>query len=57
VLANSPAVRDAVQHKAGAAEIRALAVSEGLRTLVQDGLDKCLEGLTDLRQVLAVCGE
>jgi type II secretory ATPase GspE/PulE/Tfp pilus assembly ATPase PilB-like protein len=32
-------------------------VSEGLRTLVQDGLDKCLEGLTDLRQVLAVCGE
>jgi len=28
----------------------------GLRQ-VQDGLEKCLDGLTDLRQVLAVCGE
>jgi hypothetical protein len=26
-----------------------------MTTLLQDGIEKCLLGLTDMRQVLAVC--
>jgi len=36
-------------------EVRELAVAGGMRTLLQDGIEKCLAGRTDMRQVLAVC--
>jgi type II secretory ATPase GspE/PulE/Tfp pilus assembly ATPase PilB-like protein len=36
-------------------EVRALAVEGGMTTLLQDGILKCLQGHTDVRQVLAVC--
>jgi type II secretory ATPase GspE/PulE/Tfp pilus assembly ATPase PilB-like protein len=48
-------IRAAVQRRAPASEIRALAMQGGMRTLLQDGIEKTLAGLTDLRQVLAVC--
>jgi type II secretory ATPase GspE/PulE/Tfp pilus assembly ATPase PilB-like protein len=47
--------RLAIQHKAPVDEVRTLAKAGGMRSLVQDGIDKCLAGHTDLRQVLAVC--
>jgi type II secretory ATPase GspE/PulE/Tfp pilus assembly ATPase PilB-like protein len=47
--------RLAIQRKAPVMEIRAMAMAGGMRTLVQDGVDKCLAGLTDMRQVQAVC--
>jgi type II secretory ATPase GspE/PulE/Tfp pilus assembly ATPase PilB-like protein len=31
-------------------------VAAGMRTLKQDGIDKILQGLTDMVQVRAVCG-
>jgi type II secretory ATPase GspE/PulE/Tfp pilus assembly ATPase PilB-like protein len=31
-------------------------VAAGMRTLKQDGIDKVLQGLTDMLQVRAVCG-
>jgi len=55
LLVNSEAVRSCIQHKGTASEIRELAIREGMRTLVQDGLDKALAGHTDIRQVLSVC--
>ncbi len=55
LLVNDREIRLAIQRKASVDELRELAVSKGMTTLVQDGIDKCLQGLTDLRQVLAVC--
>jgi len=55
VLVNNDGLRLAIQRKAPVAEVRAMAMASGMRTLLQDGIEKCLLGLTDLRQVLAVC--
>jgi len=37
------------------AEIRQIALEEGMTTLLQDGVQKAMAGLTDMKQVLAVC--
>ncbi|MCP4602248.1 MAG: Flp pilus assembly complex ATPase component [Proteobacteria bacterium] len=55
LLINEDIVRHAIQHKATVAEIVTLAKKGGMRTLLQDGIDKCFQGHTDLKQVLAVC--
>jgi hypothetical protein len=31
------------------------AIEEGMHTLKMDGMEKCLMGLTDIKQVRAVC--
>ena len=36
------------------AELRQLAASQGMTSLLQDGIRKCLQGLTDYNQVRAV---
>jgi general secretion pathway protein E len=38
-------------------EIQDLAVAEGMRTMYQDGLEKCLSGMTTLDEVLRVTQE
>ena len=43
-----------IQNKARVPEMVAVAKSEGMTTLVQDGILKTLTGLTDFRQVKAV---
>ena len=55
LLVNNDEIREAIQKKATTAELRLLAEKNGMRTLLQDGVAKCLQGLTDLKQVLAVC--
>ncbi|MDP7569117.1 MAG: ATPase, T2SS/T4P/T4SS family [Arenicellales bacterium] len=55
LLINNDEIREAIQKKATTAELRSLAEKSGMRTLLQDGAAKCLQGLTDLKQVLAVC--
>jgi type II secretory ATPase GspE/PulE/Tfp pilus assembly ATPase PilB-like protein len=37
------------------AEVKSAAMTAGMRTLRQDGIEKVLQGLTDIRQVNAVC--
>jgi type II secretory ATPase GspE/PulE/Tfp pilus assembly ATPase PilB-like protein len=54
VLVNDEAITGAILRKATVAEVRSLALESGMRTLVQDGIFKCLQGHTDLSQVLAV---
>ncbi len=49
-------LRRAIQRKASVVELRALATAGHMTTLLQDGIDKALDGKTDLRQVAAVCG-
>lgn len=55
LLVNSDAIREQIQRRAPVAEIRELSMAGGMTTLLQDGIAKCLQGHTDLRQVLAVC--
>ena len=56
LLVSSEEIRTAIHRKRPAARIRALAISQGMHTLKQDGIGKVLEGLTDLEQVVAASG-
>ncbi|QID18757.1 GspE/PulE family protein [Nitrogeniibacter mangrovi] len=44
-----------IQERARVAELLALALEEGMRTLRQDGIEKVLAGITDMAQVRKVC--
>ena len=55
LLVNNDEIRTAIQKKSATGVIRDLAQQAGMKTLLQDGAVKCLQGHTDLRQVLAVC--
>ncbi|MEK7362143.1 MAG: ATPase, T2SS/T4P/T4SS family [Pseudomonadota bacterium] len=44
-----------VQSKAPVAEVKSAAMASGMRTLRQDGIEKVLDGITDVQQVSAVC--
>jgi general secretion pathway protein E len=50
-------IRRLVMNHATSGEIQNLAVAEGMRTMYQDGLEKCLSGLTTLDEVLRVTQE
>jgi len=52
VMAMTPAVRKLIMQNVGAAEIRDLAVAEGMLTLRMDGLLKVMKGITTLEQVI-----
>jgi type II secretory ATPase GspE/PulE/Tfp pilus assembly ATPase PilB-like protein len=55
LLVGSDAVKKLIQEKARVAEILACALNEDMRTLKMDGIEKVLQGLTDIKQVRAVC--
>jgi len=55
LLIGSDAVKKHIQEHARVAEIFATALAEGMRTLKQDGIEKVLQGITDMHQVRAVC--
>ena len=44
-----------IQEHARVAEILAVCVEEGMRTLKQDGMEKCLMGVTHIKEVRSVC--
>jgi type II secretory ATPase GspE/PulE/Tfp pilus assembly ATPase PilB-like protein len=44
-----------IQERARVADLFTSAVAGGMRTLKMDGMEKCLMGLTDLKQVRSVC--
>ena len=53
LLVNSPRIRPLIHRSAGVEELRAAAIAEGMRTLRQDGIEKCFDGLTDVHEVRA----
>ncbi len=53
LVATDP-MKKLIQQKARVAEMVVVAKEEGMTTLVQDGIQKALEGVTDLKQVKAV---
>ncbi|MDN3577906.1 ATPase, T2SS/T4P/T4SS family [Chitinimonas viridis] len=55
LLVGTDAVKKRIQEHARVAELLAVALDEGMRTLKQDGIEKVLQGVTDLHQVRAVC--
>ncbi|MBV9950216.1 MAG: Flp pilus assembly complex ATPase component TadA, partial [Myxococcales bacterium] len=55
LLVNDAELRPMIARKAPVEEMRKVAMAHGMRTLLQDGVEKCLTGATDLKQVLAVC--
>jgi type II secretory ATPase GspE/PulE/Tfp pilus assembly ATPase PilB-like protein len=54
LLVGSPELRRLVHLRSTAADVAHCALSQGMRTLRQDGIEKALRGLTTLEQVRAV---
>jgi len=57
LLVATPAMKEMVYRRATAAELKDLAVAEGMRTLMQDSIVKLLKGQTDIDQVRRVISE
>jgi len=55
LLIATDAVKKNIQEHARVAEMLVTALGEGMRTLKQDGVEKVLEGITDMQQVRTVC--
>jgi len=53
LMLSDDTIRQHIRHRAPASEIRHSALGAGMRTLRQDGIDKVLQGLTDISEVLA----
>ncbi len=57
LLVMTDPIRRLVMNHATSGEIHNQAVSEGMRTMYQDGMKKCLEGKTTLEEILRVTQE
>ena len=55
LLIGTDAMKKLIQEHARVAEMVAVALEEGMRTLKMDGIEKVLQGITDIAQVRAVC--
>jgi len=55
LMEGTDAVKKNIQEHARVAEMFATALEDGMRTLKQDGIEKVLQGITDMKQVRAVC--
>ncbi len=55
LLVGTDTMKKNIQEHARVSEMLATALSEGMRTLRQDGIEKVLQGITDMAQIRAVC--
>ena len=55
LLVASDPLKKLIQEHARVAEMLAVCLKEGMRTLKQDGMEKCLMGVTDIKEVRSVC--
>ncbi|HNC78998.1 MAG TPA: GspE/PulE family protein [Rhodocyclaceae bacterium] len=55
LMVGTDRIKALIQERARVANLLAVALEEGMRTLRQDGIEKVLGGLTDLKQVRKVC--
>ena len=55
LLVGTDGIKKMIQEHARVAEILALSLQEGMLTLKMDGMEKVLQGITDMAQVRAVC--
>ena len=54
LLINTPVTKKMIHSKANVNEITAVAISQGMRTMRQDGIDKILQGVTDWEQIRTI---
>jgi type II secretory ATPase GspE/PulE/Tfp pilus assembly ATPase PilB-like protein len=54
LIATDP-LKKLIAEKARVSELIAVALEEGMRTLKQDGMEKCLLGMTSMKEVRSVC--
>ncbi|MEO8143267.1 MAG: GspE/PulE family protein [Betaproteobacteria bacterium] len=54
LIATDP-LKKLIAEKARVSELIATALEEGMRTLKQDGMEKCLLGMTSIKEVRSVC--
>ena len=55
LFAASEEIKRLVAKRESVEAIRQTALNQGMRTLMQDGIQKVLKGMTDFKQVLSVC--
>ncbi|RTL56417.1 MAG: GspE/PulE family protein [Rhodocyclaceae bacterium] len=55
LMLGSDVIKKLIQEHARVAQLFAQALEDGMLTLKMDGLEKCLQGITDVKQVRAVC--
>jgi len=55
LLIGSDPIKRLVQKHADIETLRNAAISEGMTTLLQDGIEKAIQGLTDFKQIRRVC--
>jgi type II secretory ATPase GspE/PulE/Tfp pilus assembly ATPase PilB-like protein len=55
LLVGTDPIKKLIQEHARVAEILAVSLNEGMRTLKMDGIEKVLLGITDMAQVRSVC--
>jgi len=55
LMLGTDAAKKLIQEHARVADLVACALEDGMRTLKQDGIEKVLSGITDIKQVRAVC--
>ncbi len=55
LMEGTPALKKNVQDRARVTEMYATAMADGMHTLKQDGIEKILQGITDIKQVRSVC--
>ncbi len=55
LMVGSDSVKRLIQEKSRVALLLIQALEDGMRTLKQDGMEKVLQGITDMKQVRAVC--
>ncbi|HYS53899.1 MAG TPA: ATPase, T2SS/T4P/T4SS family [Thermoanaerobaculia bacterium] len=54
LLTGTDEIKRAVQRRAPIDELRALALKQGMRTLLQDAVEKALRGVTDIKQARSI---
>ncbi|MGW8288332.1 MAG: GspE/PulE family protein, partial [Desulfobulbales bacterium] len=55
LLQNTDQIKHGIKEKASTDELKMMAMEKGLRTLRMDGVEKVIEGVTDLSEILRVC--
>ncbi|ANQ86487.1 GspE/PulE family protein [Azoarcus olearius] len=55
LMVGTEAIKRVIQGRGHLAQMLAVALQDGMRTLRQDGIEKVLGGITDLKQVRKVC--
>jgi type II secretory ATPase GspE/PulE/Tfp pilus assembly ATPase PilB-like protein len=55
LLIGTDRIKRNIQEHARVSDMFATALEDGMRTLKQDGIEKVLQGITDIQQVRAVC--